>query len=214
MTLLCAPAQLWRTSHDTRHRPFRLPTLQQRTNYRSPGNAEFPGNNLSELSNSRRDHGVQKAMSSPSQAITEPKPCPHCGAKLTGPHGNEDGLFWMHPGIRTSARCIHSGRGFWEGEALDLWNMRADDDPAPAQPTFYHCDCLPADQDNCRNAKCPNAGLGPSKVGISRCNKCGAEYPSAPAGTIHKCGACSGGYCSPITKSGALGAAIARSLGK
>lgn len=35
--------------------------------------------------------------------------------------------------------------------------------------------------------------------GISACNKCGAQYPSAPAGTVHKCGRCSGGYCSPIT---------------
>lgn len=30
---------------------------------------------------------------------------------------------------------------------------------------------------------------------ISACDKCGAEYPSAPLGTIHKCGRCSGGYC-------------------
>jgi hypothetical protein len=30
---------------------------------------------------------------------------------------------------------------------------------------------------------------------MSACDKCGAEYPSAPLGTIHKCGRCSGGYC-------------------
>jgi Zn finger protein HypA/HybF involved in hydrogenase expression len=30
---------------------------------------------------------------------------------------------------------------------------------------------------------------------MSACDKCGAEYPSAPLGTIHKCGQCSGGYC-------------------
>jgi hypothetical protein len=27
---------------------------------------------------------------------------------------------------------------------------------------------------------------------ISACNKCGERYPSAPSGTIHKCGMCSG----------------------
>jgi hypothetical protein len=32
----------------------------------------------------------------------------------------------------------------------------------------------------------------------SACDKCGAEYPSAPTGTIHKCGRCSGGYCSRL----------------
>jgi hypothetical protein len=42
-----------------------------------------------------------------------------------------------------------------------------------------------------------------SDAGISRCNKCGAEYPSGPVGTVHKCGACSGGFCSPIEKSDA-----------
>jgi hypothetical protein len=34
---------------------------------------------------------------------------------------------------------------------------------------------------------------------MSKCNKCSAQYPSAPAGTIHKCGNCSGGMCSPTT---------------
>lgn len=33
---------------------------------------------------------------------------------------------------------------------------------------------------------------------ISACNKCGEQYPSAPAGHIHKCGKCSGGICSPL----------------
>lgn len=33
---------------------------------------------------------------------------------------------------------------------------------------------------------------------VSKCAKCGAEYPSAPAGTIHKCGMCSGGHCVPV----------------
>lgn len=28
---------------------------------------------------------------------------------------------------------------------------------------------------------------------ISTCDKCGAQYPSAPQGYIHKCGKCSGG---------------------
>lgn len=36
-------------------------------------------------------------------------------------------------------------------------------------------------------------------TGISACNRCGAQYPSAPPGFIHKCGKCSGGYCSTIT---------------
>jgi hypothetical protein len=34
--------------------------------------------------------------------------------------------------------------------------------------------------------------------GESECNKCRARYPSAPAGTLHKCGRCSGGICSPV----------------
>jgi hypothetical protein len=33
---------------------------------------------------------------------------------------------------------------------------------------------------------------------LSACDKCGTVYPSAPAGTIHKCGLCSGGYCSRL----------------
>jgi hypothetical protein len=38
--------------------------------------------------------------------------------------------------------------------------------------------------------------IAPDPTGeISVCDKCGAEYPSAPLGTIHKCGRCSGGYC-------------------
>ena len=32
---------------------------------------------------------------------------------------------------------------------------------------------------------------------LSRCNKCGAEYPSAPPDHIHKCGNCSG-ICKPV----------------
>lgn len=31
----------------------------------------------------------------------------------------------------------------------------------------------------------------------SACNKCGARYPTAPAGHLHKCGLCSG-VCSPV----------------
>ena len=36
------------------------------------------------------------------------------------------------------------------------------------------------------------------KFEISACNSCGERYPSAPAGTIHKCGKCEGGYCVPL----------------
>jgi hypothetical protein len=36
----------------------------------------------------------------------------------------------------------------------------------------------------------------PHDGSVSVCDKCGAEWPSAPLGTIHKC-QCSGGYCHP-----------------
>ncbi len=32
---------------------------------------------------------------------------------------------------------------------------------------------------------------------MSTCNKCGAQYPSAPSGAVHKCGRCSGGMMRP-----------------
>jgi hypothetical protein len=35
----------------------------------------------------------------------------------------------------------------------------------------------------------------PPVAEISVCDNCGAEYPSAPIGTIHKCARCSGGTC-------------------
>lgn len=45
------------------------------------------------------------------------------------------------------------------------------------------------------------AGVGEVKLdlaGLSKCNKCGRYYPSAPPGVVHKCGQCRGGMCSPV----------------
>ena len=45
------------------------------------------------------------------------------------------------------------------------------------------------------------AGVGEAKLdltGLSKCNKCGRHYPSAPPGVVHKCGQCRGGMCSPV----------------
>lgn len=45
------------------------------------------------------------------------------------------------------------------------------------------------------------AGVGEAKLdltGLSKCNKCGRYYPSAPPGVVHKCGQCRGGMCSPV----------------
>ena len=36
-------------------------------------------------------------------------------------------------------------------------------------------------------------------MSLSECNSCGAKYPSAPLGTVHKCGKCENGRCFPIT---------------
>ncbi|KKW92637.1 hypothetical protein [Sphingobium chungbukense] len=38
---------------------------------------------------------------------------------------------------------------------------------------------------------------GESRQGMSACNKCGKQYPSAPLGYHHKCGLCSG-ICHPL----------------
>ncbi|WP_257556498.1 hypothetical protein [Sphingobium sp. CFD-2] len=38
---------------------------------------------------------------------------------------------------------------------------------------------------------------GESRQGMSACNKCGKQYPSAPLGYHHKCGECSG-ICHPL----------------
>jgi hypothetical protein len=35
-------------------------------------------------------------------------------------------------------------------------------------------------------------------VNESQCGTCGARYPTAPAGTLHKCGRCEDGVCRPI----------------
>ena len=37
-------------------------------------------------------------------------------------------------------------------------------------------------------------------AGLSTCDKCGAIYPSAPPGVLHKCGVCIDGICHPVKK--------------
>jgi hypothetical protein len=50
--------------------------------------------------------------------------------------------------------------------------------------------------------------LSDTLAGRSVCDKCGAVWPSAPAGYVHKCGKCSGGRCYPSTRTATLASEV------
>lgn len=89
--------------------------------------------------------------------------------------------------------------GFCQSEALNVAFIRVSDDMQWSQVECHNCGAhgphraFQADAIADWNRR-PTPEDAPQQS-MSKCSKCGARYPSAPAGNVHKCGQCSGGYC-------------------
>lgn len=122
------------------------------------------------------------------------KPCPVCGEQPRWRGTRSDyarGIFRLQCLGETH---LFQSYGPDEERAITAWNTRAElsslrmeaNITAPAPGSFV---------DMVQDAQERGALL---KAGsLSACDKCGAEYPSAPTGHLHKCGQCSG-KCYPI----------------
>lgn len=104
--------------------------------------------------------------------------------------------FWGHRGSSLYAAMCQT---MVEAHLSELEGLVAANNPAPPLEDRPMLDDW--------NPKIPKSPATPfssvstpptSQSGVSRCDQCGAEYPSAPKGVIHKCGKCSGGMCKPI----------------